>query len=53
MLQGYFDFFMDPSLADCYLKVKEELDKLVQKKVMLENDYKIVIPDFLAIHTEP
>lgn len=33
MLDGYIDFFMDPSLADCYLKLKEELDKLIQKKV--------------------
>ncbi|XP_038690760.1 DExH-box ATP-dependent RNA helicase DExH3 isoform X2 [Tripterygium wilfordii] len=33
MLGGYVDFFMDPILADCYLKVKEELDKLLQKKL--------------------
>jgi len=33
MLDGYVDFFMDPNLADCYLKLKEELDKLIQKKV--------------------
>jgi len=33
MLDGYVDFFMDPNLADCYLKVKEELNKLIQKKV--------------------
>lgn len=33
MLNGYVDFFMDPNLADCYLKLKEELDKLLQKKV--------------------
>lgn len=33
MLEGYIDFFMDPSLAECYLKLKEELDKLLQKKV--------------------
>ncbi|XP_028756382.1 DExH-box ATP-dependent RNA helicase DExH3-like [Neltuma alba] len=33
MLDGYIDFFMDPSLADCYMKLKEELDKLVQKKL--------------------
>ena len=33
MLDGYVDFFMDPNLADCYVKLKEELDKLLQKKV--------------------
>ncbi|XVF24596.1 hypothetical protein REPUB_Repub13aG0141200 [Reevesia pubescens] len=33
MLQGYIDFFMDSSLAECYLKLKEELDRLIQKKL--------------------
>lgn len=33
MLQGYIDFFMDPSLAECFLKLKEELDKLLQRKL--------------------
>ncbi|KAG6630812.1 hypothetical protein I3843_13G038200 [Carya illinoinensis] len=33
MLEGYVDFFMDPSLAECYTKLKEELDKLVKKKL--------------------
>ncbi|KAJ8754295.1 hypothetical protein K2173_002746 [Erythroxylum novogranatense] len=33
MLGGYIDFFMDPSLAECYLKLKEELDKLLEKKL--------------------
>lgn len=33
MLEGYVDFFMDPSLAECYTKLKEELDKLIKKKV--------------------
>jgi len=33
MLDGYVDFFMDPNLADIYLKLKEELDNLIQKKV--------------------
>jgi ATP-dependent RNA helicase DHX36 len=33
MLDGYIDFFMDPSLSECYLQLKEELDKLIQKKV--------------------
>ncbi|KAK4835237.1 hypothetical protein QYF36_007185 [Acer negundo] len=35
MLDGYVDFFMDPSMAECYLKLKDELDKLLHKK--LEN----------------
>ncbi|KAK8357775.1 hypothetical protein V6Z12_A05G439500 [Gossypium hirsutum] len=33
MLQGYIDFFMDSTLAECYLKLKEELDRLIQKKL--------------------
>lgn len=33
MLEGYVDFFMDPSLGECYVKLKEELDKLLQKKL--------------------
>jgi hypothetical protein len=33
MLDGYIDFFMDPSLSECYLQLKEELDKLIQQKV--------------------
>lgn len=33
MLGGYIDFFMDPNLAECYVKLKDELDKLLQKKV--------------------
>ncbi|XP_075476186.1 DExH-box ATP-dependent RNA helicase DExH3 isoform X2 [Primulina tabacum] len=33
MLGGYIDFFMDPSLSECYLKLKEELEKLLQKKL--------------------
>uniref|UniRef100_R7W454 Helicase C-terminal domain-containing protein n=1 Tax=Aegilops tauschii TaxID=37682 RepID=R7W454_AEGTA len=33
MLDGYIDLFMDPSLSECYLQLKEELDKLVQKKL--------------------
>jgi len=33
MLDGYVDFFMDPNLADSYVKLKEELNKLIQKKV--------------------
>ncbi|XP_020268468.1 DExH-box ATP-dependent RNA helicase DExH3 isoform X2 [Asparagus officinalis] len=37
MLNGYIDFFMDPSLAECYWNLKEELDKLVQKKLQDPN----------------
>ncbi|XP_010558246.1 PREDICTED: DExH-box ATP-dependent RNA helicase DExH3 [Tarenaya hassleriana] len=33
MLDGYIDFFMDPNLAESYVKLKEELDKLLQKKL--------------------
>ncbi|KAL5708781.1 RNA helicase [Ranunculus cassubicifolius] len=33
MLEGYIDFFMDPSLEECYWNLKEELDKLLQKKL--------------------
>ncbi|KAI4965251.1 hypothetical protein ZWY2020_054938 [Hordeum vulgare] len=33
MLDGYIDLFMDPSLSECYLQLKEELDKLVHKKL--------------------
>lgn len=33
MLNGYIDLFMDPSLVECYVQLKEELDKLIQKKV--------------------
>ncbi|CAL4935943.1 unnamed protein product [Urochloa decumbens] len=33
MLEGYVDFFMDPSLSECYLQLKDELDKLIQQKL--------------------
>lgn len=33
MLEGYVDFFMDPSLEECYWNLREELDKLLQKKL--------------------
>ncbi|XP_047337554.1 DExH-box ATP-dependent RNA helicase DExH3 isoform X2 [Impatiens glandulifera] len=33
MLEGYIDFFMDPSLSECYTMLKEELDKLIRKKL--------------------
>lgn len=35
MLEGYIELFMNPSLAECFLKLKEELEKLLQKKVKL------------------
>nr|XP_034929190.1 DExH-box ATP-dependent RNA helicase DExH3-like isoform X3 [Populus alba] len=37
MLDGYIDFFMDHNLAECFLKLKEELDKLLQKKLQDPN----------------
>ncbi|PON66853.1 ATP-dependent RNA helicase DHX [Parasponia andersonii] len=37
MLDGYIDFFMDPSLADCYIKLKEELNNLIQGKLQYPN----------------
>ncbi|GAB2246649.1 hypothetical protein Droror1_Dr00002142 [Drosera rotundifolia] len=33
MLDGYIDFFMDQNLCESYWKLKEELDKLLQKKL--------------------
>lgn len=33
LLEGYIDFFMDPTLAECYVKLKQELDNLLQKKL--------------------
>ncbi|CAL5421966.1 unnamed protein product [Camellia sinensis] len=33
MLGGYFEFFMKPSLADTYLRLKNELEELIQMKV--------------------
>lgn len=33
MLEGYLDFFMDPSVADIFCAIKEELDHLIQSKV--------------------
>lgn len=33
MLGGYIDFFMDPSLAESFVNLKQELDQLLQKKV--------------------
>ncbi|XP_021773440.1 DExH-box ATP-dependent RNA helicase DExH3-like [Chenopodium quinoa] len=33
MLDGYVEFFMDLNTAECYCKLKEELDKLLQKKL--------------------
>ncbi|XP_078430848.1 DEA(D/H)-box RNA helicase family protein isoform X2 [Wolffia australiana] len=33
MLNGYVEFFMDSSLADCYKSLKKHLDELVQRKL--------------------
>ncbi|KAL2230895.1 UNVERIFIED_CONTAM: DExH-box ATP-dependent RNA helicase DExH3 [Sesamum indicum] len=43
MLEGYIDFFMDPSLAECYVTLKEELDKLIQKKAFTTT---LILPKF-------
>lgn len=45
MLDGYIDFFMDPSLAECYLKLKEELNKLIQEKVISKSIYDTILYD--------
>ncbi|KAL3829852.1 hypothetical protein ACJIZ3_018654 [Penstemon smallii] len=33
MLEGYIEFFMDQNLAECYVKLKQELDELLHKKL--------------------
>lgn len=35
MLGGYLEFFMNPALADTYLRLKKELEELIQKKVII------------------
>lgn len=37
MLDGYIDFFMHSSLAECYWNLKEELHKLIQRKLQDPN----------------
>ncbi|XP_058180538.1 DExH-box ATP-dependent RNA helicase DExH3 [Rhododendron vialii] len=34
MLGGYLEFFMNPALADTYLRLKKELEELIQKKLL-------------------
>ncbi|XP_077219815.1 DExH-box ATP-dependent RNA helicase DExH3-like [Tasmannia lanceolata] len=34
MLGGYLEFFMKPSLAETYLNLKQELEDLIQKKLL-------------------
>ncbi|XP_028083612.1 DExH-box ATP-dependent RNA helicase DExH3 [Camellia sinensis] len=34
MLGGYLEFFMKPSLADTYLRLKNELEELIQMKLL-------------------
>jgi len=46
MLDGYIDFFMDPSLSECYLQLKEELDKLIQQKVSRAVDEVCISKEF-------
>ncbi|KAJ0981719.1 hypothetical protein J5N97_009974 [Dioscorea zingiberensis] len=36
MLDGYLDFFMDPSLAECFWNLKNELDRLLQRKIYVK-----------------
>ncbi|KAM0057252.1 putative RNA helicase [Helianthus debilis subsp. tardiflorus] len=33
MLKGYIDFFMDPTLAESYVSLKQQLDQLLQRKL--------------------
>lgn len=33
MLGGYLEFFMKPELAETFLKLKRELDEIIQNKV--------------------
>lgn len=33
MLNGYLEFFMEPDLAKIYLKLKDEIDDLIQKNL--------------------
>lgn len=33
MLEGYWEFFMNPNLADTYLRLKKELEELIQMKL--------------------
>ncbi|XP_058091802.1 DExH-box ATP-dependent RNA helicase DExH3-like [Magnolia sinica] len=34
MLDGYLEFFMKPSLSETYLKLKRELEELIQQKLL-------------------
>ncbi|XP_052179750.1 DExH-box ATP-dependent RNA helicase DExH3-like [Diospyros lotus] len=34
MLGGYLEFFMKPTLADTYLRLKKELEELIQQKLL-------------------
>ncbi|XP_031101684.1 DExH-box ATP-dependent RNA helicase DExH5, mitochondrial-like [Ipomoea triloba] len=49
MLDGYLEFFMDPSLAECYMNLKEQLDELVQKKVLLRIKKCFSFPKYLIM----
>ncbi|RHN40516.1 putative RNA helicase [Medicago truncatula] len=49
MLDGYVDFFMDPNLADCCLKLKGELDRLIQKKVSRFFSFAMIFLVYLLI----
>ncbi|GMN59197.1 hypothetical protein TIFTF001_028289 [Ficus carica] len=49
MLDGYIDFFMDPSLAECYLKLKEEVNKLIQGKNIIKHLLSDVVPAMIQL----
>lgn len=34
MMEGYLEFFMKPALADVYLRLKKELEELIQNKLL-------------------
>lgn len=35
MLGGYLEFFMKPGLAETYLRLRKELEELIQNKVCI------------------
>lgn len=36
MMDGYMDFFMEPSVLDIYLSLRKELDEVIQRKVRVK-----------------
>lgn len=35
MLGGYLEFFMKPAVVDMYMRLKREIDELIQKRVSM------------------